>query len=352
MHRSEHVAQEQADVAPGEPNVPELTVLPEDDGKRLDAYLAATQADISRAAFQRLIEGSCVVVNGRETTKVAHKVSIGEVITYLIPPTKPTDIAPEDVPLDVVYEDDDLVVINKPKGMVVHPAPGTPRSTLVNALLSHCKGLSSIGGVERPGIVHRLDKDTSGLMVVAKNDVIHRALQKQIQARTAERKYLALVWGNPRFEEAVVDAPIGRHPVDRKKMAVILSEAQRSRAAATDLRVMERFGPMTLLEAKLQTGRTHQVRVHAAYAGHPVVGDPVYSGGRRLQTGRKDFVQAVNNLIDALHGQALHAYSLSFDHPRTGARMEFTAPMPEGMQELAEYLRSESPAPSRGEIDR
>lgn len=318
--------------------MPELTVLQDNDGERLDSYLASHVPDMSRSTFQRLIEEGCVTVNGSET-RPSHKVKAGELVWYSIPPPKPTKIAPEELPLDVVYEDEDLIVLNKPKGMVVHPAPGAAAGTLVNALLAHCKGLSAVGGVERPGIVHRLDKDTTGLMVVAKNDAAHHALQKQIQARTAERRYLALVWGNPRFEQAVVDAPIGRHPVDRKKMAVIESPAYRSRVAATEFKVLERFGSFTLLEAKLQTGRTHQVRVHSAYAGHPVVGDPVYSGNRHLQSGQREFAAEVNRLIDGLRGQALHAYYLSFDHPRTGERLEFTAPMPEEMETLVTYLR-------------
>ena len=316
--------------------MPELVALPDDEGERLDSYLAS-HTEISRSALQRLIEEGCVTVNGSQV-RPSHKVKAGETIWYSVPPPKPTDIAAEELPLDIIYEDDDLVVINKPKGMVVHPAPGAASGTLVNALVAHCK-LAAVGGVERPGIVHRLDKDTSGLMVVAKNDAAHQSLQKQIQARTAERKYLALVWGNPRFEQAVVDAPMGRHPVDRKKMAVIESPAYRSRVAMTDLRVLERFGPMTLMEAGLRTGRTHQVRVHAAYAGHPIVGDPVYSGNRRLQTGRREFMAAVNRLIEELHGQALHAYSLSFEHPRTGEHLAFTAPMPEEMESLVTYLR-------------
>ena len=316
----------------------ELMVSKEDEGERLDAFLALHKPEVSRSAFERLIEEGCVTVDGAPS-KPAHKVKAGEVVRYSIPPPKPACILPEELPLDIVYEDEDLIVINKPKGMVVHPAPGAPAGTLVNALLAHCKGLAAIGGVERPGIVHRLDKDTSGLIVVAKTDAAHHALQEQIQARTAERKYLALVWGDPRFEEAVVDAPIGRHPVDRKKMAVIESPQYKSRAAVTDFKVLERFGPMTLMEAKLRTGRTHQVRVHAAYAGHPVVGDPVYLGNRRLQSGRKEFVSAVNRLIGGLRGQALHAYYLTFDHPRTGCRMEFTAPMPEEMDALVTFLR-------------
>jgi len=316
----------------------ELIVSREDEGERLDAFLALHRPEISRSAFERLVKEGCVSVDGA-LSKPAHKVKAGEVVRCAIPPPKPARILAEELPLDIVYEDQDLIVINKPKGMVVHPAPGARAGTLVNALLAHCKGLAAIGGVERPGIVHRLDKDTSGLIVVAKTDAAHHALQKQIQVRTAERKYLALVWGNPRFEQAVVDAPIGRHPVDRKKMAVIESPRYRSRVAVTDLRALERFGPMTLVEAKLQTGRTHQVRVHAAYAGHPVVGDPVYSGNRCLQAGPKEFVSAVNRLIGALRGQALHAYCLSFDHPRTGRRMEFTAPMPEEMEALVTFLR-------------
>ena len=318
--------------------MPELIISEEDEGERLDLLLALRVPEISRSGFRRLIEEGCVTIDGMKA-RPSRKVKTGEVIRYIIPPPKPARVLPEKLPLEIVYEDEDLIVINKPKGMVVHPAPGAPAGTLVNALLAHCKGLSAVGGVERPGIVHRLDKDTSGLMVVAKNDAAHHALQKQIQARTAERKYLALVWGNPRFEQAIVDAPIGRHPVDRKKMAVIESPAHRARAAVTDFRVLERFGTFALIEARLQTGRTHQVRVHSAYAGHPVVGDPVYSGNRRLESGRKDFVMSVNHLIADLHGQALHAYQLSFEHPRTGRRLEFTAPMPAEMEALAIYLR-------------
>lgn len=316
--------------------MPELVVSPDDEGERLDSYLAS-RTGISRSALQRLAADGCVTVNG-DSVRPSHKVKSGEVIWYSVPPPTPSHITGEELPLDIIYEDNDLIVINKPKGMIVHPAPGSASGTLVNALIAHCK-LAAVGGVERPGIVHRLDKDTSGLMVVAKNDAAHHSLQKQIQARTAERKYLALVWGNPRFEQAVVDAPIGRHPVDRKKMAVIESPAYRSRVATTDLRVLERFGPMTLLEAGLRTGRTHQVRVHAAYAGHPIIGDPVYSGNRRLHSGPKEFVAGVNQLIDHLGGQALHAYSLSFEHPRTGKPMTFTAPMPEEMESLVTYLR-------------
>lgn len=321
--------------------MPEFLVSEEDEGKRLDAFLSSYVADVSRSAFQRMIDEGCVTVNGA-TPRSSHKLKTGEVVAYAIPEVKPAHMSAEDIPLNIVHEDEDLIVINKPKNMVVHPAPGAESGTIVNALLAHCKGLSTIGGEERPGIVHRLDKDTSGLMVVAKNDVTHRDLQKQIQARTAVRKYLVLVWGDPRFQQAEVDAPIGRHPADRKKMAVIESASFRSREATTDLRVMERFGPFALLEATLRTGRTHQVRVHAAYAGHPVVGDPVYSNDRRLNTGNREFIAVVNGLIDALGGQALHAYYLSFTHPRTGERLEFTAPLPEEMEHLVGYIRAHS----------
>ncbi|MHB0999729.1 MAG: RluA family pseudouridine synthase [Armatimonadota bacterium] len=320
--------------------MPEIIVLQEHEGERLDSYLASNIPDMSRSAIRRIIDEGCVTVDGANV-KASHKVSEGDTVHFELPAPKPTDIQPEEISLDIVYEDDDIIVINKPKGMVVHPAPGSPAGTVVNALLAHSKGLSAVGGVERPGVVHRLDKDTSGLMVVAKNDNAHHSLQKQIQARTAERKYLLLVWGNPRFEQAVVDAPIGRHPTDRKKMAVIETSELKSRPAVTEFRVKERFGPFTLLEAKLQTGRTHQVRVHIAYAGHPVVGDPVYSGGIRLHTGEREFVFAVNKMIDDLQGQALHAYSLSFNHPVTGERLEFTVDLPLDMMTLVEYLRKE-----------
>lgn len=318
--------------------MPELVVLPESEGCRLDAYLAESVQGMSRSAAQRMIADGCVIVVGAKA-RASYRLRVGDVVHYSIPDLKASDILPEDLPLEVVFEDSDLIVVNKPRGMVVHPAPGAPNGTLVNALLSHCRGLSSVGGVERPGIVHRLDKDTSGLMVIAKNDEAHRALQRQIQSRTARRKYLALVWGNPKFTDAVVDAPIGRHPSDRKKMAVVTSPELKSRRALTDVHVVERFGRFTLLEASLQTGRTHQVRVHAAYAGHPVVGDAVYSGNRRLKAGGAGYVRDVNRLIDEVGGQALHAYSLSFDHPCTGERLEFSSPLPPKMDELVSYLR-------------
>ncbi|MHB1455990.1 MAG: RluA family pseudouridine synthase [Armatimonadota bacterium] len=318
-----------------------LVVDQENEGVRLDAYLASQCADISRSAIRRMIDDGCVTVGG-VAQKPSYKLKESDIVQYEIPDAKPTDMAAEDLPIEIVYEDDDLIVVNKPRGMVTHPAPGSPAGTVVNAILARCGSLSSVGGIERPGIVHRLDKDTSGLMVIAKTDAAHKSLQAQIQARTAERKYLALVWGNPRFENAVVDAPIGRHPADRKKMAVITSTEYKSRNAFTELSVVKRMGTFALIEAKLQTGRTHQVRVHAAYAGYAVVGDPLYSGNRRLQSGRPSYVLPVNRMIDALGGQALHAYSLSFTHPRTNELIEFTSEMPPKMKALADFLEEEA----------
>lgn len=310
----------------------------EEGGERLDAYLAARMPELSRSGIGRLIDEGLITVGGAPE-KAKYKVKTGDEITVEIPPPAPTDILAEEIPLDIIYEDSDIIVVNKPRGMTTHPAPGAPAGTLVNALLARTPDLSGVGGVQRPGIVHRLDKDTSGLLVVAKNDAAHIGLQDQIQKKTAGRKYLALVWGDPKFEKAVVDAPIGRHPADRKKMAVVTREGS-ARPAVTDLTVIERLEGFTLLEASLRTGRTHQIRVHTAYIGHPVVGDPTY--GTRRQTparfGPKSKVE-FEQLIRNLRGQALHAYKLSFDHPRTGEPMEFEAPMAPAMHNLIEWLR-------------
>jgi len=307
-------------------------------GERIDAYLAAQLPEMSRSAIGRLIDEGRVTIDGKPV-KAKYKVKTGDEITVEIPPPVPSDITPEEIPLDVIYEDSDIIVVNKPRGMTTHPAPGAPAGTLVNALLARTTDLSGVGGVQRPRIVHRLDKDTSGLLVVAKNDAAHAGLQSQIQKRMAGRKYLALVWGDTRFEKAVVDAPIGRHPVDRKKMAVIADETK-ARPAVTDLTVLERLNGFTLIEASLKTGRTHQIRVHCAYIGHPVVGDPVY-GGKRQLPGRFGVADRAEfqRLVDNLGGQALHAYKLSFTHPRTGEPMEFEAPMPPEMAALIDWIR-------------
>lgn len=315
--------------------VSELMVSPDDQGERLDTFVAENLYELSRSQVHRLIESKNILVNGA-SAKPGYKIRAGDHISVEIPPPQPTDIKPENIPLDIVYEDDQLIVINKPKGMVVHPAAGNWSGTLVNAVLYHAQGqLSGIGGVERPGIVHRLDKDTSGLIVVARTDFAHKSLARQIHDRTAVRKYLALVWGNPDFVRAVVDAPVWRHPVERQRMAVVEIEGE-GREAITELTVKERYnGIISLLEARLQTGRTHQIRVHCAYIGYPVVGDPVY--GKKISYNLKD--PNLLNLISRLCGQALHAYYLSFDHPLTGQQMEFTVPMPSDMAGVVEYLR-------------
>jgi 23S rRNA pseudouridine1911/1915/1917 synthase len=314
-----------------------------DRNTRLDVFLAGKMPDISRSQLQRLIDTRAVQVNG-EVAKSSVKVNTGDLILVEVPPPRVSHIAAEEIPLDIVYEDRDLLVINKAKGMVVHPAPGSEDGTLVNALLAHVTDLSGIGGVTRPGIVHRLDKDTTGLLMVAKNDVAHNELQRQIQRRTATRKYLALVWGRPPFERAVVDVPIGRHPTDRKRMAVLEPKANMNvRDAVTELRVVEQFGSaFALLECSLQTGRTHQIRVHCTYAGFPVVGDPVYGGLRKVGTDllRGPIQVQLNERIGSLHGQALHAFSLSFDHPTTGERVSFEVSPPPEMQGLLDMIRS------------
>lgn len=337
------------DCTPKIASVDEADFLVEEKDKntRLDVYLAARMPDLSRSHIQKLISRSCVTVNG-VSVKAGHKLQPGEGVHVVVPPPEPSEILPERIPLEVVYEDDQIIVINKPKGMVVHPAPGSRTGTLVNAVIAYTDDLSGIGGVERPGIVHRLDKDTSGLLVVAKTDAAHASLQAQIQARTAQRRYMALVWGETKFEEAVVDAPIGRHPVDRQKQAVIKDTSRyKARKAVTHLKAIERFQGFTLLEARLDTGRTHQIRVHCAFIGHPVVGDPLYGGTKRTlsgpsfarmgigQTAQREFVR----LIDNLRGQALHAFALSFDHPTTGQRLSFEVPPPADMADLLGWLR-------------
>jgi 23S rRNA pseudouridine1911/1915/1917 synthase len=312
-------------------------------GERLDRALQERLPDLSRAAVQRLIETGRVRVNGREA-RSGYRLRAGEVVEWeLSPPEPPPDrLRPEAIPLDVRYEDEDLLVINKPKGLVVHPSPGHASGTLVNAVLAHAgEELTGIGGVERPGIVHRLDRDTSGLMVVAKSERAYHSLQGQIAARTAERRYVALARGSPRFERATVDAPIGRHLTDRKKMGVISPGSSHThREAQTALRVLERFPGLTLLEARLRTGRTHQIRVHCAYIRLPVVGDAMYGPGRAERSGSGLLAPEVRLALEGLEGQALHAYRLGFSHPHTGARLQFLAPPPPDFQRLLDALGS------------
>lgn len=291
-----------------------------DKGERLDVFLARQAPELSRSRVQKLIADGQVAVKGRPA-KANHKVQPGEAVSLTVPPPEPVAVEAEAIPLDVVYEDAEVVVVNKPRGMVVHPAAGNWRGTLVNALLARCDDLSGVGGEVRPGIVHRLDKDTSGVMVAAKSDRAHASLAKQIKDRTAGRKYLALVHGNVKADEGLIDAPIGRHRTDRKKMAV---DAERGREARTRFTVLERFAAYTLVACKLETGRTHQIRVHMAYIGHPVVGDPKY--------GPKGSPFPID-------GQALHAAELTFRHPASGAEMVFTAPLPADMEGILAKLR-------------
>ena len=301
------------------------------EGERLDSFLGRSGVVPSRSQAQRLIEEGNVTINGRSAAKSGQKLAPGDLVRVAVPPPGPNLAAePEAIPLDVVYEDEDIIVINKPPGMVVHPAAGTRAGTLVNALLAHANGLSAIGGVERPGIVHRLDKDTSGLLVVAKNDLAHQSLSRQIAGHAAGRRYLALVAGRVGPDSGAIDAAIGRHPVDRMKMAVVDSGG---RDAVTHYRVLERFTvgdeQLTLLEARLETGRTHQIRVHMAACGYPLVGDQTYGPRKKRPHPAVSFPR-----------QALHAWRLSLRHPRTGLAMEFEAPLPSDFAEFLTRLRA------------
>ena len=290
-------------------------------GERADAALARLAPDLTRSAAQRLLEEGRVLREGRPLRK-NDKLQAGDVLALDLPEPQPVALEPEDIPLDIVYEDKDLLVINKPKGLVVHPAAGHWSGTLVNALLYHCRdSLSGINGELRPGIVHRIDKDTSGLLIVAKNDFAHQALAAQLQDHTLARTYVCLVVGGVREDSGTVDAPIGRHPTDRKKMAVT---DKNSRSAVTHWRVLERFPGYTLLECRLETGRTHQIRVHMAYCNHPIVGDTVY-GRPKPELGQDS--------------QCLHARALTFRHPRTGETMTLTCPLPDYFTRLLEALR-------------
>ncbi len=280
-------------------------------------------------------------VNGKRE-RASYKTRAGDCVTFSRPVPQAVSLEPEATPLTVVFEDADMLVIDKARGMVVHPAPGAERGTLVHAVLAHAGDLSGIGGELRPGIVHRLDKDTGGLIMVAKTDFAHHALQKQIQSREAERRYLALIWGVPKFDHATIDAPIGRHPADRKRMAVVTDPRQTARTAQTELFVRETFaGTFALCEAKLHTGRTHQIRVHCAYIQHPIVGDPAYGGLRKIPAAPFAPARhaALNAAMENLQGQALHAYSLAFTHPRSGERLSFEVPLPNAMQNLLALLR-------------
>ena len=302
----------------------EINLQVEETSDRIDRYLSQELADLSRSRIQQLIEQGVVQVNGKVCTSKKTTVQSGDRISLVIPEAKPLDLQPEAIPLDVLYEDDSLIIINKPAGLVVHPAAGHESGTLVNALLAHCQNLAGIGGIQRPGIVHRLDKDTTGAIAIAKTDFAHQHLQAQLKAKTARRQYLGLVYGSPSVQSGTIDQPIGRHLVDRKKMAVVPVE-KGGRPAVTHWQVQERLGNYTLMHFQLETGRTHQIRVHSAYLGHPIVGDPVYSSGHSL---------GVN-----LPGQALHAWRLTLQHPVSEEWIEVTAPVPKTFTTLLEVLR-------------
>ena len=300
-----------------------------DVGLRLDA-LVARVSDLSRSAAVKLIESGEVTVGGRRVEK-KHSVSLSDVIRINVPEPEVYEVEAENIPLDVVYEDADIIVINKPSGMVVHPAPGNDSGTLVNALLYHCRdSLSGIGGVMRPGIVHRIDKDTSGLLVVAKCDFAHAKLSEELSYHGIEREYRALVRGGFRDERGTVDLPIGRHPVDRKKMAVLTAPGATAREAVTHYEVLASYGQVSYLALRLETGRTHQIRVHMSHLGHALLGDEVYAPGVKTQFEKKHPA-----LFD---GQMLHAKRLTLTHPRTGERMTFECELPENFRKLLKLL--------------
>ncbi len=295
----------------------------EDAGSRIDAWLAGQMEELTRSAAARLITAGAVTLDGKVPAKNA-RLAGGETVEVTLPDPEPAEAAPQDIALDVVYEDADVIVVNKPKGLVVHPAPGHPDGTLVNALLHHCgDSLSGIGGALRPGIVHRIDRDTSGLIIAAKNDFAHQRLAAQLQDHTLARVYRCVVTGNLKEDAGTVDAPVARHPTDRKRMAVRAG----GRPAVTHWRVLERYPGFTYVECRLETGRTHQIRVHMAHIGHPILGDTVYGNKKP---------------VPGLQGQCLHAAGLRFLHPRTGEPMELWCPLPEEFEEQLRKLRAKA----------
>jgi len=297
-------------------------VMEEQEGARLDKYLSMIYPDTSRSFFQKLIKDNGVLVNQR-TEKASYRMNFEDVVTIHFPDAVETTIEPEDIPLDILYEDEDLLIVNKPKGMVVHPSAGHYSGTLVNAIMYHCKdSLSGINGEIRPGIVHRIDMDTTGSLIVCKNDASHVNIAEQIKVHSVNRIYEGIVFGNVKEDEGTIEGAIGRHPVERKKMAI---NEKNGKPAITHYKVLERFGNYTYMQFKLETGRTHQIRVHMSSIGHPLLGDSLYSSGKT----------AFKNLI----GQTLHAKTIGFVHPTTGKYMEFHAPLPEYFEKLLSQLK-------------
>ncbi|GIP41962.1 putative RNA pseudouridine synthase YlyB [Paenibacillus sp. J45TS6] len=301
-------------------DIQEWTVTADYAKERIDKYITESMDDVSRSQVQLWIADGHVTVNGAKV-KSNYKLSEGDNITVIVPEPTAVEIIPENIPLNVVYEDASVIVVNKQRGLVVHPAPGHTSGTLVNALMYHCKDLSGINGELRPGIVHRIDKDTSGLLMAAKNDKAHASLAAQLKEHSVNRRYIALVHGHVQHDQGTVDAPIGRDTNDRKMFTVT---DRNSKEAITHFTVLERLGDYTLLELKLETGRTHQIRVHMKFIGHPLVGDPMYGRNKGIK----------------MNGQALHAQTLGFVHPDTGEQMEFTAPLPQDMEDVLASLRS------------
>ena len=313
----------------------EFIVEAEGAGQRIDRFLSGEDTGLSRSALQGLVAEGHVLCNGKSIAK-SLKLKAGDTILLEIPDAKPIGAVPQDIPLDIVYEDDHLLVVNKPKGMVVHPAPGNPDGTLVNALLWHCKGsLSGIGGEIRPGIVHRIDKDTSGLLVVAKTPEAKTLLGKQFFHKTTHRSYIALVWANFVEEEGRIEGNIARDVRDRLRMAVFPPDSETGKPAVTHWRVLERFGYTTLVECILETGRTHQIRAHMRHIGHPLFGDARYGGTEILRGQRSSTYKAfIQNCLRICPRQALHARTLGFVHPTTGQQMDFTSPLPADLEQL------------------
>ncbi|SFD86090.1 RluA family pseudouridine synthase [Fictibacillus sp. KU28468] len=297
----------------------EVKIEEEQQSERIDKVVTSIESDWSRSQVQNWVKDGMVTVNGK-TVKTNYKCSAGDIISITIPEPTILDVEAEELNLDIVYEDSDVLVVNKPRGMVVHPAPGNYSGTLVNGLMAHCKDLSGINGVLRPGIVHRIDKDTTGLLMVAKNDMAHESLVSQLKAKTTTRKYKAIVHGVMPHDKGTIDAPIGRDKSDRQKMTVT---DENSRDAVTHFNVLEKFNDFTFVECQLETGRTHQIRVHLKYIGFPLAGDPKYGPKKTLD----------------INGQALHAGLIGFEHPRTKEYMEFEVPLPEDMEQLLDNLR-------------
>jgi 23S rRNA pseudouridine1911/1915/1917 synthase len=311
-----------------------LKVHADDSGMRLDCFVAGHIQELSRSQAKRLIEKGLITLNGKQA-KPSHVVEEGDKTDISIPPPSEHSAAPEDIPLDIIYEDSDIVVVNKPVGMVIHPAAGHPSGTLMNALLAHCHDLSGVGGQLKAGIVHRLDAGTSGAIIAAKNDLAHINLSAQFKARTVEKIYVALVLGLMRTKRGVFDAPIGRSTGDRKRIS---AHTRKGRTALTEWKVMEEFGKsLSWMEINLKTGRTHQIRAHFAEAGHSLVGDPLYGGQRKLNRLPEG---PLRDITSKLTRPALHALKLGIDHPRTGERMKFIAPLPWDLENVLEELRS------------